>query len=572
MITSAFETSAPRTPSNPWGREGRFLQANDAAYRKAAGRIAESNWRRNPDATLAQLELAARSATRFHSGRFADGLLENILLEMGRELSTERGDLLDDRSCLPTSTKRRILHVVSAVLGIGGHTRTIQHWIEHDSASCHSVLLMGQGHLPIPAWLGSTVTTRGGALLALPAHFSLRAKAARLRAIAAKADLVVLHHGGWDVVPSLAFAVGDGPPVVVLNHADHEFWLGSSIADLVINLRSAAVAHTRERRFIDRNTVLPIPLGPRSAVCDKAEARRRLGIPVSQTVLLSIARAEKFWPHGNYDFVGTARRILQRIPGAHLYMVGESVDGLRCYFRGALPDRLHLLGVIENPSIWRAAADVFLETFPFGSQTSVLEAAQSGVPIVPSYAPLFPLLVANDDSLVDLLANPDSEEAYIAKVEGLIRDPAERERLAEELSERIQRDHVGEGWIHRLSPVYAATDHLGHRPHRIPATTCQSSPADVGLSHWRIMADGRSTAPVDSGDIDSALLAHRAYVARETHEYVESVRHAGSVLRKGPLTSAAWRLLLVNALGQSATPLRNKYKWLVSTISNRVSE
>ena len=74
------------------------------------------------------------------------------------------------------------------------------------------------------------------ALIDLPIGMGFLQKARNLRAIARfNADMVILHHGGHDLVPLLAFATTNLPPVAVLNHADHVFWLGSSITDMVVN-------------------------------------------------------------------------------------------------------------------------------------------------------------------------------------------------------------------------------------------------------------------------------------------------------------------------------------------------
>ena len=62
------------------------------------------------------------------------------------------------------------------------------------------------------------------------------------------------------MAPVLAFADKRCPPVALLNHADHIFWLGSTISDLIINQRDIGKVLSEERRFARHNTVLPIPL------------------------------------------------------------------------------------------------------------------------------------------------------------------------------------------------------------------------------------------------------------------------------------------------------------------------
>ena len=414
-----------------------FLQANSEAYEGLVRKIQTMDLRKETEAVLDRVLLAAQFAVQFHPGRFVDGGIENVALEIGRELGSFTAE--ENGFALPVTRKedrRRVLHVASSVLGIGGLTRMLYNWARNDKSSCHSLALINQSDVPIPLWLSEAVRSGGGDLVVLPKGSRLCQKAKWLRETARRvADLVVLHHGAFDVVPTVAFAADGCPPVALLNHADHEFWLGGRCPDLVINLRTAGSEHTAKRRFISSNTVIPIPLQDPQKGVSRRDARQALGIPEDQIVLLSVSRAVKFRPCGLYDFVATEGKILVRQPGASLYVVGESPEGIAPYLRSALHERLHFVGSMEDPSLYRAAADVYLESFPFGSQTALLEAALSGLPVVPAYAPLFPLLVANDDAVQDLIPNPQNEQEYMERVEYLIQQPERRVELGERLRE-----------------------------------------------------------------------------------------------------------------------------------------
>ena len=225
------------------------------------------------------------------------------------------------------------------------------HWVCLDQVSRHSLVVLDQRDVPVPKWLFEAIRRSGGNLTAFPQGTGSYQKASWLREIARRtADLVVLHHAAADVVPTTAFALSDCPPVALLNHADHTFWLGSSISDIVINLRTAGSEHTAKRRFVSSNTVTPIPLADSVMELSRQDARRALGISDDQIVLLSVGRAEKYRPCGPYDFGSTAAKILDRQPGAHIYVVGESAAGIAPYLRCGLHERLHMMGSIEDPS------------------------------------------------------------------------------------------------------------------------------------------------------------------------------------------------------------------------------
>jgi glycosyltransferase involved in cell wall biosynthesis len=537
-----------------------FLQANSESYEWLTKKAQEIEILKHSETALSAIESAALFAMLFHPGRFADGSIENLAFKLGEELNDLVTEGVNFKLPVPRKDKRRrVLHVASHVLGIGGHTRMLYHWIQNDQNSCHSLVLVRQSQrrLPIPRWLAETIFKNGGDLISFPSALNLCHKAKWLREIAKlTADLVVLHHDGSDVVPTVAFADKDCPPIVVLNHSDHLFWLGSSISDMVINLRTVGADHSVKRRYVSSNTVIPIPLSYPTGQISREDARQELGIPNDQLVLLSIGRAEKYRPCSAYDFVSTANKILDRERTAHLYVVGESEAGISPYLRCSLHDRLHFVGSVEDPSRYRSAADIYLESFPFGSQTSVLEAALHGIPIVPAYAPLFKLLVANDDAIQDLLQNPHDEQEYLERVDLLIRDPQQRVALGESLRDRLLIDHVAEGWLDRLAALYRETDRLIHCPKIIPFAPCSNTFADISLSLWHVMADGKTNSPFTPEDKEEALICHKAFLAKFCCDFATARRFAWQAILINPYRFAIWRLFAVTLLGKGTRVLK----------------
>ena len=527
-----------------------ILVANSHAYEWLASRMHALRQGGGGEAVMHGIEAAASFAVKFHSGRFADGAIENVALELGSALDGGATTTTTPSfPACPRRSRRRVLHVTSGVHGIGGLTRMLYHWVRNDRSSCHSVLMVDSDE-PIPPWLSSAVCENGGNVIVLPPASPLLQRAWWLRGIARKsADLVVLHHGGADAVATAAFATDGGPPVAVLNHADHVFWLGSAVADTVINLRSAAIDHSIARRFVPHSSTLPIPLLAPDET-SPAGARRMLGIGEDQVVLLSVGRDIKYRPCGSFDFTATARKVLDRHPRAHLYVVGETLAGMTPFLRGPVHDRLHFVGPMDDPSPYRTAADVYLESFPFGSQTALLEAALSGIAVVPAYAPLSPLLVANDDALVDLLPNPRDEQEYVDRVAGFVEGVKRRVAFGEELRMRLLLDHVGEGWLERLEGVYRATDELGHRPRRVPVTQCEATEMDLGLSRWNIMAEGRWKSRGLPEDAAGAEPRHSAYVAKVVGDFDRARRHALRAVRESPSSWNSWRILGAALLGR----------------------
>lgn len=532
-----------------------YLRANAAAYDWLVRRILATGREKDPEALLASVQRAALFAGQFHAGRFADGNLENVAFAFGASL--EKGQPASTTFRLPAGNparRRHLLHVATRTPSLAGHTRMLAHWINSDETSRHSVVVLDQEADPCPSWLSDGVRASGGGLVSLEGPALARAR--HLRALARQGvDLVVLHHHSWDAVPTIAFAATECPPVALLNHADHEFWLGSSVADIVINLRTAGAEHTRARRFVSSNAVMPVPLTKPVAGSSRAEARRGLGLRPDEVVLLTVGRGVKYRPSGSHDFFATARQILDRNPGSRLFLVGETAAGIAPYLREPIHERLQMAGPVEDPSVYRAAADVYLESFPFGSQTALLEACLSGLASVPAYAPLFPLLVANDDDVIEFLPNPRSEQEYVARVGELIDNPHERAQLGEKLRDRLLGTHVGPHWTSRLHRVYETTDELTHDPRPIPASACLATDADIGLSLRQIMTDDEASPGAGSDGTAYDVLAHATNVAKMVGDGARARARACQAVRRYALRRGPWRRLASALLGRAGTRL-----------------
>ena len=104
----------------------------------------------------------------------------------------------------------------------------------------------------------------------------------------------ILHVASYDAVPTAAFRVEGGPPVGLINHADHAFWTGSTddgSSDPSTPPKSRGTV-IEQRRSSHKGIVLPIPLADTNPQLSRKEIRARLGIPNDpQMMLLSVESA-----------------------------------------------------------------------------------------------------------------------------------------------------------------------------------------------------------------------------------------------------------------------------------------
>ena len=423
-------------------------------------------------------QIAAHFATYRHTGQYASDALESLLASIAQTLPTARGGpARAPRSRRPG--RRRVLHVLTRALPVGGHTRAVERWVRNDASSVHALVATAQTE-PLPAWLSSAIEATGGFYksLALPPR-DLLWRAARLRGLAREwADAVVLHAHPYDVVPPLALGVDGGPPVLLFNHSDATFWIGTRTADVVGDMREPGHRLSLERRGVARSVLLPIPLATERPL-SKVDARRALGLPEDATVLLTSGKDFKFVPFDGCDFFRSAARILSRRNGAILLAVGLSdVRRWQAAVDRIAPGRARVYGPRLDLADFQSAADVYLDPIPAASLTAALEAASLGTPVVALRQPGHALFSSADDpAFAGRSRHAESIPEYEGRAETWIADAEARRREGRAAALSVEAAHMPPAWNAALERA------LGSLP----------------ASH-RVFAGLRSRGAPDSGD------------------------------------------------------------------------
>jgi hypothetical protein len=96
------------------------------------------------------------------------------------------------------------------------------------------------------------------------------------------------------------------------------------------------------------------------------------------------------------------------------------------------------------------AADLYIEGFPFGSTTALLEAGLKRIPVILAPASCPPPYGTDGVAIDDIITRPSDIEEYKNQVRSLIANRDERERLADQLSVSIRNHHTGDGWMRYL--------------------------------------------------------------------------------------------------------------------------
>ena len=385
---------------------------------------------RDTQGALTAAQIAAQLAWTQHAGVFWSARLEDLLRRIGGELSKE----------IPSSPSTQVLHVLTEAYGHGGHTRLVYRWVRAAPEFRHSVLLTRQRYA-LPGQLTNSIATQGGSVIDLLAITRNPVDRARiLRSYASSAELVVLHVHPSDAISVAALQPEVAGPVAFLNHADHVFWLGGQVADRYLSLRPSAIALAVNRRAIPEKIQqeVPIPLGVPPRETTAPLTRQQLGIDQDALVLLTVAQSYKYGPGGS-DFLALIEPVLATAPRTVLVAVGPESTGGWSVAAQRFPGRVRALGIRDATPLY-PIADIYLDSHPFTSLTSMLEAAQCGVPVVTTCAwgPAARVLCADGSGLEHCVQMGDDGDSLKGALLELVESAAARADAVMRMREALQ--------------------------------------------------------------------------------------------------------------------------------------
>jgi glycosyltransferase involved in cell wall biosynthesis len=456
-----METLANNTLKD-WQAEGsQLIPQNYAEFRNLISQAKDLAQHGNYEAAAVYGQIAANYAQLNHCGFFVSSELEQLLLTIGRQAIPIDPDLRRDTAS--PGTVKNILHVSTHLSSIGGIPRLLWRWIKQDSLRSHSVALTRQAPNKVPKNLSDAVSSTQGKIYVLnECSGGIISRAKRLRECAAAADIVVLHTWEYDVVPTIAFANKEQfPSIIYTNHGDHWFWVGVAISDVVANLRESGMHLSQERRGIEakRNLLLPTILEPAYRELSRVEAKQKLGIDENSVMLLSIARAVKYKTVDSVSFADAHVDLLKRHQQAVLVVIGAGngdEDWSAAIQRSQ--GRIQVLGETKDTALFYQAADIYVDSFPFVSITSILEAGSYGVPSVSRYpysSDICGVLGSDMPGLTGNLIRVRDLEEYTAVLSRLVEDEEFRLSLGEATRNKIAATHWGSNWQNTLNELYS---------------------------------------------------------------------------------------------------------------------
>lgn len=458
--------------------------ANDFVYRRLRSEV-DRLYRLGDTKLLPFIERVANFAWSSHPGRLIDGGLENILLELGSNLSVPSSthSLISGMAAGGPLSISRTLHVASEIYLTGGHSRVLAKWVERDHSSTPAIVVTRQSSA-LPPYLVAIAEARGATIAVLDKGAGIIDRARQLRVLSRDFDRVILHHHPDDAVPVLAYAYPGGCPVAMFNHAHFWFSLGGTVADMIVNTMPYFQKLTQRYRSPKAVELLngPFGLDPlRWDDVDKRTAKMRLGLAPDKPVAMSIGSESYFAPFGGVSFFGTLAKLLVAYPDLQVIVVGVRPESALIPADIRATQRVRFTGPVSDPQPYYRAADICLESFPMPSLGALTEAVAYGQAFpVPAFAEYEGPLRVNQQRIASVTARPTTEEDYVRYVGELLAAGDTVFKRAGVLRRTLVRDDAGFG--DQFASLYQRLDRLGHAPCALPETLCETTSETLALA------------------------------------------------------------------------------------------
>ncbi|UZT96669.1 hypothetical protein ODZ84_15745 [Chryseobacterium fluminis] len=351
----------------------------------------------------------------------------------------------------------KILHICSVVYTSGGHSKLLYNWIKNDTSKKHTVLstrlsleeLQEVSHFHLGDFEG---------LEQISVQASSKIESVNLLNQLPLNDYeaIILHIHPDETITNIVLSQKDIiTPVCLVNHADHVFWLGTSIVDILLQIRESNISIDTDRRGIapERQFFLPIPVENSSNIND--------GNTSSTLQILSTGTAYKYKPTENYNFLQEAHKIVEKHPNVIFNIVGISPD--TWYIKDFHHERIVLHGIISSTELasLEEKTHIYVEGFPMASFTALLQAALRKIPFVLHYRPLllFKLFSENKENAI---IYPNNLEQWHDMMDRLILDKKYRAETLENQYQYILNNFSIDVWKSRINNLYEIISRQSH--------------------------------------------------------------------------------------------------------------
>ncbi len=380
------------------------------------------------------------------TGYFYSTVLETFLTNIAKKYDIENYEV--------EPQKNSFLHVMTEAYDTGGHTRVVERWVKlAPENTTHSVIMCDPKEMGKVLLLRENIKAKNGEFIELDCKEHYLERALKLRKIALSYEYIILHIHMDDPIATIAFGTEKFTrPVIFFNHADQLFWIGKSISDATFDFKTIKTI-TASKRLITNNVYkCPIPTLPNTNTPDKQSARKKLDFAPDEKILVTAGHYYKYNSFFDNSFMLVIDEILSSHKDVKLYAIGigdknENWLELSKYF----DKQLFLLPSInfdEGYLDYIAAADIYLNSYPLGGGTTLIDAINCKTPFVS----LENRIGASDFMLLSQGFCKTKEE-FTKKIKELIDNLELREEVLQNETMLFEKDHSPKNWQENLKNI-----------------------------------------------------------------------------------------------------------------------
>ena len=432
-------------------REVQAVKNQQKQFEKLLNKI---NNTKNTDDKIDLACIAAKCATYKSTGYYYSTKLEKVFTDYAKSIKVEI-----KKEYKPNT----YLHVLTKAYKGGGHTRVVEKWIEQgESSQVHSVICINQDKEEINEKLKNAINKKNGKLILLE-NEPLKEKAIKLRQIASQYEYIILHTHMEDPTALIAFGTEDFKrPVIFYNHADHMFWLGKSIIDILATLREYSDEITIPKRNIHNSFKIGVPIEvKRNIVIDKIQAKEKLGISIDKKVIITAGGSHKFKPLADKSILDYLYRIVNNQENAQIYVIGPSpIEEMWADISIKSKEKIKVLGELDYNGEYFDyinAADLVIDSWPMSGGTVMIDAISCNTPVISLKNPL-----GQFDYLAKSAAYCKTEEEFYEKTKKILNDENFRNNLLSEVQNNLHDEQSEEIFREKLKKLIELTPNV-HR-------------------------------------------------------------------------------------------------------------
>lgn len=352
---------------------------------------------------------------------------------------------------------KKILHICTELYSIGGHTKLLFNWIENSKDYEHSIMLTKQNEVD------DVISKFNYSLenFIFLDSVSILDKAFELKNKAKNFEHVILHIHPDDVIPIIAFSDDHfKTPILFNNHADHIFWLGNSIIDILIQIRESNIEKDKIRRGLENSYYLPILIDTNKLSLENTKLFNK---EKDIIYLLTTGQEYKYIPTARHNFFETIFKILEKYEHVILLFAGIAPDSKIA--KSNYHERIKYLGKVKNIEKYENICDIYLEGFPISSFMALLQPALKGKYVQLMYDPPQSVKLFEDKNK-PYFDYPFNENKWIESLSMIIEDKELRIKKAKQQKEFLLNQYSIQSWKSKFALILGSSNKMEHKINR----------------------------------------------------------------------------------------------------------